>query len=104
MLAVIFGVLAGLFFGIAVVGWACAVYGKEMHEVEMASYKKVGSWYENRVTELEDETRSLAGQLVATGAVVHHAMPISPIEHREYAYDDTGLVRETLDPRDLPIA
>jgi len=100
----VFGILAGVFFAAAVIGWSLAITGQKMHAVEMASYKKVGSWYEQRVDELENETRSLAGQLVATGAVVHHAMPVSPIVNHEYAYDDTGLVRETLDPRDLPIA
>lgn len=70
---------------------------------KLASYKRVGAWYEQRVAELENENRQLAEQVVASGLVRPHAMPLPPPEPDvEYAYDPTGLVREVLDPRDLP--
>lgn len=73
-------------------------------QTELDSYKKVGQWYEKRVADLENESRALAEQLVASGSVVRHAMPLpQPEEYKEYAYDPTGLVREQLDARDLPV-
>jgi hypothetical protein len=68
---------------------------------ELASYKKVGSWYEARVVELEAENRNLAEQIVNSMGHPAVAMPPWPNDAgAEYAYDSTGLVRETLDPRD----
>ncbi len=68
-------------------------------EVErLRSYKRVGTWYEARVAELENETRVLAEQIVASGAIRHRAMPLPPVEpDRVYLSDDTGLVNEVLD-------
>jgi hypothetical protein len=73
-------------------------------QAEIDALKKVGKWYEERNAELENETRSLAEQVVAGGSVVRHAMPLpgdDPVY--EYAFDTTGLVAEKLDPRDLPV-
>lgn len=72
------------------------------HERELAAFKKVGKWYEDRVVELEAETRNLAQQVVDTMGHPAVAMPRWPDEPQsEYAYDQTGLVRETLDPREV---
>jgi hypothetical protein len=71
----------------------------------LAAFKKVGQWYQERLEASENEARALAEQLVASGSIVRHAMPTpDPEPGYEYAYDETGLVRERLDPRDLPIA
>lgn len=78
---------------------------KSASVVELDSYKRVGQWYENRVAELELETRQLAAQIIDGGSLVRPtAMPLPDDDMvGEWAYDSTGLVRERLDPRDLPI-
>jgi len=92
--------LAALLFAAACLAGADSL----VQRGHLAAYKRVGAWYEKRVTELENETRQLAEQLVASGAVVRHAMPIPEADPAyDYAYDATGLIRERLDPRDLPI-
>lgn len=100
----LFALLACLFFALAVVGWSAAYVEKRTAATELAAVKKVGKWYEQRVLDLEEETRQLAGQVIASGGV-GVAMPSWPGEpDAEYAYDPTGLVRERLDPRDVPVA
>ena len=99
----LFVIFTCLFFATSVIGWSSAYVEKHQRDVEVTALKKVGGWYEGRVTELEQETRNLAAQIVASGGV-RIAMPHpEPEAYHEYAYDDTGLVRETLDARDLPV-
>jgi hypothetical protein len=87
----------------AAVATTIAIFLRHAHKVELAAVNKVGRWYEGRVEELENETRALAGQIVAIGGVTpHHAMPLPEADPGyEYASDATGLVLERLDPRDL---
>jgi hypothetical protein len=102
---VIFDIVGPL---LILIGWSVAwnertkrVYSARQAATELTSYKKVGSWYEDRVVELEAENRNLAEQIVASMGHPAVAMPPWPTEpSNEYAYDSTGLVRETLDPRD----
>jgi hypothetical protein len=71
---------------------------------ELASFKKVGGWYEARVAELENETRQLAEQVIAAGGIKHAvAMPRfdDPDAGAVWRTDDTGLVRERVDPNEL---
>lgn len=101
--------LAALFFVIAVAGWAAFFIRSTqlrervaLHEERLVSYKRVGTWYETRVAELEEETRNLAQQIVGSTGLPAVAMPRWPDQpQEEYAYDGTGLVRETLDRRDV---
>ena len=98
MIAVLILLACLLFAGLAI-----AVARVLVEREKLASYKRVGDWFEHRVAELENENRQLAEQLVVSGAVKHLAMPLPPREPDvEYAYDPTGLVREVLDPRDVP--
>jgi hypothetical protein len=95
--------VAGLFV-IAVVGVVATVYQLMVnklldsnHEVKMAAYKKVGSWYEARVVELEEENRNLAQQIVDSLGHPAVAMPPWPTDPLgEYASDATGLLIERL--------
>lgn len=78
---------------------------KDRHETELAAYKKVGRWYEERVQALEYETTQLAGQVLATTGHPAVAMPYEPLPPPKlYAFDQTGLVVEELDDRDLPVS
>jgi hypothetical protein len=103
-------VIPGVLFAYAVLASAVAYaqharakYQREAWEHKLESNNKVGKWYQDRVAELENESRALAEQVVASGGVVRHAMPFEPVgPPEEFAYDATGLVRERLDPRDLP--
>jgi multidrug efflux pump subunit AcrB len=105
---VLLALLAALFFALAVVGWMAAYVEQqkakslgEMHTTELASINKIGKWYQDRVEELENETRQLAAQVVASGGVVAPAMPLPPADFAyDYASDPTGLVVERLDPRE----
>jgi hypothetical protein len=101
--------ISAVFFVAAVTAGATAVYQQKAnalleanHVREVASINKVGKWYQDRVVELEAENRNLAEQIVNSlghPAVAMPRWPDSPQE--EYAYDQTGLVRETLDPREV---
>jgi len=101
-----------LMFVLAVAGWvAFAIRSVQLKErqaaaqVTLDAVNKVGKWYEGRVAELENETRQLAEQVVLAGSFPRQAMPFPGADDgHEYAYDATGLVRETLDARDLPIS
>lgn len=101
--------LAAFLFVLAVAGWAAfAIRSVQLRERVAAaqerldSYKRVGTWYETRVAELEDETRNLAMQIVSSTGAPAVAMPRWPDEPPgEYASDPTGLIRERLDPRDV---
>lgn len=105
-------ILAQLLLVVAAFGWAQYVAERARrsgalvaHNAEVDALKRVGAWYEGRVAELEQETRELAFQVLSAGgqAVMPSARAeIDPYEGKEFAYDETGLVREVLDPRDLP--
>lgn len=86
--------------------WACVATATILvWQTRNEALKKVGGWYEQRVKDLENETRQLAEQVIASGQIVRPAMPIPEPEPRyEYAYDETGLVSDRLEPRDLPIS
>lgn len=95
----LFGILAATFFASTCFFASQTLVWRE----RLASYKRIGKWYEHRVEELENETRQLAEQVLASGAVVRHAMPVQgPLPDDQYAFDPTGLVVEKLDPRDVP--
>lgn len=104
--------MSGVFFGVAVVAMAwCIVLNERVttnqsrHDTEMESYKRVGKWFEKRVAELEQETTVLAAQVIQAGQVPvpKYAMPSpGPDDDAMYSFDDTGLVVDKLDPRELP--
>ena len=109
MIAALIAVIALLFVWsvLATAKWWVAEqnigFNRVSHERELAGVNKVGKWYENRVEELENENRQLAEQVVISGSVPRLAMPLpGPDEAAIYAYDGTGLIREKLDPRDVP--
>jgi hypothetical protein len=101
---VIIVVLTVIATAAAMYAWLCkqAVAAEKLRaQTELDSYKRVGTWYEHRVEELESETRQLAEQIVASGQVVRPAMPLPPEEFAyEYRTDPTGIVVERVDPRE----
>ena len=106
MIALVVGSLVLFIWAVVATNVAWAERGKRLlwdatHVEEINGINRVGKWYEDRVEELENETRQLAEQIVASGAVRHHAMPLpEPGVVEEYNYDQTGLVRETVDTRE----
>jgi hypothetical protein len=93
-------ILVALFFALACFAGALWFVERE----KLASYKRIGQWYEHRVEELENETRQLAMQVVQSTGHPGIAMPLQePEPYYEYASDPSGIVVERLDPRDLPL-
>lgn len=93
-------ILTFLLFAAASLAVAWAIVERGGHR----ETKRVGKWYQTRVAELEQENAVLANQVLNAGALpIRNAMPLDlPEEGKLYAYDQTGLVREELDPRDIP--
>lgn len=87
--------------------FAAACFGYSLWLVErekLSSYKRVGTWYEKRVAELENENRQLASQIVEGLGRPAIAMPLpEPLPDYEYASDPSGIIVERLDPRDVPL-
>lgn len=93
-------VLAAVLFVWAVFGTAAIITTRATYsgklvakQAEIDAINKVGKWYQDRVAELENESRALAEQVIASGSIVRHAMPTpQPDGGMVYLTDDTGLV------------
>ena len=106
MIFLVVGSLVLFIWAVVATNVAWAERGKRLlwdatHVEEINGINRVGKWYEDRVEELENETRQLAEQIVASGSIRHRAMPLpEPGVVEEYRSDATGLFVEKVDPRD----